>query len=98
MGLKLLASFKMTKIACCLAFCTLIYHDEVTKRKVQNFLLDRHVGVSVFELLPYNVEGNEESCKHSQWYFQLQIMLHAEINFWVGKKWKMEMYLHVGTR
>lgn len=65
MGLKLLASFKMTKIACCLAFCTLIYHDEVTKRKVQNFLLDRHVGVSVFELLPYNVEGNEESCKHS---------------------------------
>ena len=43
----------------------LIYHDEVTKIKVQNFLLDRHVGVSVFELLPYNVEGNEESCKHS---------------------------------
>lgn len=86
MGLKLLASFKMTKIACCLAFCMLIYHDEVTKRKVQNFLLDRHVGVSVFELLPYNVEGNEESCKHSLWYFQLQIMLHAEINFWGGKK------------
>ena len=65
MGLKLLASFKMTKIACCLAFCMLIYHDELTKRKVQNILLDRHVGVSVFELLPYNVEGNEESCKHS---------------------------------
>lgn len=65
MGLKLLASFKMTKIACCLAFCMLIYHDEVTKRKVQTFLLDRHVGVSVFELLPYNGEGNEESCKHS---------------------------------
>lgn len=64
MGLKLLASFKMTKIAC-LAFCMLIYHDEVTKKKVQNFLLDRHVGVSVFELLPYNGEGNEESCKHS---------------------------------
>lgn len=65
MGLKLLASFKMTKIAFCLAFCLLIYHDDVTKRKVQNFLLDRHVGVSVLKLLPYNVEGNEESCKHS---------------------------------
>ena len=63
MGLKFLASFKMTKIACCLAFCTLIYHDEVTKRKVQNFLLDRHVGVSVFELLPYNVLSGISSCR-----------------------------------
>ena len=50
MGLKLLASFKMTKIACCLAFCMLIYHDEVTKRKVQNFCL---IDMLVFQYLNF---------------------------------------------